>query len=269
MDISINLSSTSGVINSLFYDSSLHLIEENKMIRYYNAYTGSYVLHLEPGNYYYSAYFENPNVHGNITCSVRKLDYSFNNAIIVDPNAGYLVGSEINILSNYMYNIETYNSNVIHNGFTRLIYFDTNYVEDNSRLDYYFVSLDSENLTVTNFGTVLAKNNNDMYATVLAFNKDDPTLVYKKEFHLFKYIGQDIYLDWNINPTPYACFTIDISNDAPYNFLQYYDWYSSNNNVAIVDDFANVTCLANQTCYIYGDYLYNDKVHLRIFLMIG
>ena len=269
MDISINVSSTNGSVNASFYDDKMQLIDDC-LIRYNNTYSGSYIYHLNQGVYYYSVYFENPNVTGTISTKVRKLDSTFDNAIMLDPGTGYLVGSEISILSQYYSGVDLYGYNTIHNGFTRLLYFDSNLVLETSRLDYYYVTSNSDELFVTPYGTILAKNV-DGYDNVMiyAFNKNDPSLVYRKNIIVNEYLGPDIYLSWDIHPYLYDEDYLYIEDEAPFNFLQYYYWYSTNSNVITVDSIGYYRCLSQGICYIYGDSIFNDKVHLQIYVTAG
>ena len=97
---------------------------------------------------------------------------------MIVPVIGWQCGIQIEILEKNNLN-KTYNSNIITEGFTRIIYFENGKVLSTSRLSYEWYSSNEGVATVTNYGTVLAKNVNSRQTVLIyAVYKNDPLIIF-------------------------------------------------------------------------------------------
>ena len=165
-------------------------------------------------------------------------------------------------------------SNVITQGFTRIVYLSTG----ESRLDYYWYSSDENAASITNFGTVIGQNvSSDTYVKIMAVNIEDPSKVYVKEF-LIKKDTKTLDSDPIIR---YMTIEYDATNDedcqinlnganVPINWLQYYTWTSSNSYLS-VDKFGRLFAFDEAiggTFTITGKYKLNSRVEVYITVIV-
>ena len=141
---------------------------------------------LNPGTYYigYSDNFDKVQIQFALRRKVNT-DLNIDGTLVTDParNQGFPLGSEVT------FNNGSLLGNTITEGFTRNLYL---MVEDRlrdpmSRLDYDWYSSNENVAKVTKYGTVLALNViENTTVTIYAINKDDPSIVYKKDFIILK-----------------------------------------------------------------------------------
>lgn len=193
--------------------------------------------------------------------------YGSNN-LEVDPYSVGTYGSEVTLNEGALY------SNVITQGFTRIVYLSTG----ESRLDYYWYSSDENAASITNFGTVIGQNvSSDTYVKIMAVNIEDPSKVYVKEF-LIKKDTKTLDSDPIIR---YMTIEYDATNDedcqinlssanVPINWLQYYTWTSSNSYLS-VDKFGRLFAFDEAiggTFTITGKYKLNSRVEVYITVIV-
>lgn len=199
---------------------------------------------------------------GDVTFAIRKNNNIYDSTLI-DPGENWVCGSEINILNN-----GTYNSTTINEGFTRIIYFDSSRVSNLSRLDYYWWSSDS-NAAVTDYGTVLAlPTNTEQSVTIYAAYKNDPTIVYCTNFLIKPYYGSIITIDINLNINVADSQYLSIGEYLPYNWLQYYEWTSSDSNILTINSLGKYQALCNGNVTITGIYSLNKRIRINISINI-
>ena len=195
-------------------------------------------------------------------------DYGSYNLLPDSPNY-LLAGTEVTI------NNGAYNSNIITQGFTRLIYL----LNDDSRLDYYWYSSNENVAKVTIYGTVLGLNVlSDTSVYIMAVKKDNPSIAYVKEFIIKKDLETyatspiiyNIYM--NMNTGIENMVQIDLSNyNVPYNYLQYYEWNTSSDLIS-VDIYGRIIVDEDgdhDTYFITGEYYLNERVRINIVVSVG
>lgn len=195
-------------------------------------------------------------------------DYGSYNLLPDSPNY-LLAGTEVTI------NNGAYNSNIITQGFTRLIYL----LNDDSRLDYYWYSSNENVAKVTIYGTVLGLNVlSDTSVYIMAVKKDNPSIAYVKEFIIKKDLETyatspiiyNIYM--NMNTGIENMTQINLSNiNVPYNYLQYYEWNTSSDLIS-VDIYGRIIVDEDgdhDTYFITGEYYLNERVRINIVVSVG
>lgn len=197
------------------------------------------------------------------------------NTLITDMNDGVTLGSEV------VYNNGIYNGNTITEGFTRNIYFDITKIpnlvtQSVSRLDYYWYSSDESVATVSNYGTVFGKSVvQDTVVYIYAIYKNDPSIVYKKEFVILNETqsGQLFFNDSQIYSLSESgnIYNLELTFDnSPYPLFQYYNWNIiiptstyPNLNVTI-NYWGMITTNGTGGCTIYGVSIYNPRIVIVI-----
>lgn len=252
--------SGSSSLDVRLYDSSMHIITDTPLLG-----GGSdNLLHeyLSSGIYYYRVQYVNE-TYGTINITMRYNEYC-EDTLMTDPASNWLCGTQITINeANDLY--QSYGDTFIDEGFTRIIYLDPLYADNLSRLDYYWISSDDSVASVTDFGTILAK---DVFysesVTIYAVYIYDPSVVYQLDFLICPYYGSTINIQINLNLEVGDNEYLDIGDYLPFNYLQYYDWESTNTNVVTINSLGKYNCLTTGTATITGDYCYNERIHIII-----
>ena len=248
------------------YDEDYNLIKEAEIINNRN-----YIIHnLDGGIYYLTIHSNNLLNIYNYSLKIRKYTNDImSNAIIVDPSNLWNCGSQIEMLEEDLSESnKSYLDNTIVEGFSRICYFDTNLITATSRLDFTWISSNENILKVTDYGTVIGKNVDELETvTIYAISKTDPTIVYTKEFEVVPYEGDyiDINIDLNYNVGDEVI--LDIGEFIPYNFMQAYSWVSSNEAYLEISNYGIIKAKLSGPVTINGSYLYNEKV--RIFINVS
>ncbi len=230
---------------------------------------------LDPG-VYYIGYGKNDD---NISISFgleRVINQKLNidGVLVTDPafNQGFELGSEVT------FNKGLLRGNTITEGFTRNIYLmvENRLKEPMSRLEYDWYSTDESIATVTNYGTVLALSvDNDMKVIICAINKQDPSMVYKKEFTIKKETSTDqLVIECNMSfsySKVTGLYTLELNfTNSPYPYLAYYVWDIECN------DGSNISMTSRYLIYSSGpgkaeitaNYILNRRIFLLIHLTI-
>ena len=166
------------------------------------------------------------------------------------------------------------NSNTITQGFTRLLFLTSG----ESRLDYYWYTNNEKVSRITEVGTLMGLNvTSDTEIKIMAINKLDPSIVVCERYVIKKEENTNVFPILELDePIIFSLskderVQIDISSlDVPINWLQYYEWTSSNNNIK-VDQFGRITVENNvhfSTYSIRGDYKLNSRFIIMINITI-
>lgn len=222
---------------------------------------------LLEGRYYIGYIGSNTSSEISFTITRLVTEYGSENLLPDLDGVGYY-GTEV-VLNGGMTS-----SNIITNGFTRLIYL----LNGDSRLDYYWYSSDESVIRITDYGTVLGlSNNEDLTAKVMAVNKNDPTKVYIKEFIVVRdqlsYENDKIIINttMTIDSNSIVPTQIDLSNViVPINWIQYYEW-NANTSYIQIDNYGRIIVdkrAAGNSYSITGYYTLNARVEIRIIIVV-
>ena len=258
---------SSNLLDVRLYDYSLgKYIDEPTTLTYFNSQMQFYYSHLKIGTYHLYVEYTNLNNSGIIGYTINHESNFLEGRMIVDPGSDWLCGTQIT-LYDYLYAPElTYNSNVIVEGFTRIIYFDNSIVDDTSRLNYTFFSSDKNVATVTNYGTIVAKKTDIVKQVIIyAVNNDNPNIRFYKVFIIIPYeIDEVLIINMteciNINQSKY----IELDVLVPFSYLQCYEWKTLNDNICSVDYLGKIIGISSGTIEIIGTYKYNPDVILAV-----
>lgn len=229
---------------------------------------------LTPGKYYIG-YFGNQ-YEARIHVDINRDYYEGEpeNYLLLDPGSGYAYGSEVR------FNNGAYNNNTITEGFTRIIYINSN-VENQgtSRLKYEFYSSNESIATVSIYGTILAKSvGSDQEVTIYAVSKASPWHVYKitiivkddtsnqtrdlysKVNHTYSFAETDGYFQFHLTDA-----------DCPYPHYLDYMWsfrIIEGDVTASIDYFGRVTVSGPCTIELEGFYFTNMNIYVHITIHI-
>lgn len=206
-------------------------------------------------------------VGGHISIDMtRQVNTNYENQIIPDPNENMLCGSQINLFDGP--NSKSYGEANITVGFTRLLYFTSDFPAQ-SRLDYYWYSSDETVATVSEFGTVLAISNNSPSFTIVAVYKYDSSIIFTKTFNVIPggHVSQlRIELDDITARKGDQCYIEFGDSVVPSDWIQHYIWSCENENITI-SQWGTIT-VGNNTLYgtyeIVGTNRYNENIQLVI-----
>lgn len=147
------------------------------------------------------------------------------NGLLVDPNAPGMYGTQIGIDEKNATN-KSYGETYITKGFTRLIFIDGSFGYQTSRTSYAWYSSDENVLSVTSYGTVLGKSEGT--AKVIGVNKDNPSIIFVKEFTIIDNIDEEIHIieinqTYSLSSNNELILNLNSSN-CPYPYIQYYEF---------------------------------------------
>lgn len=195
-----------------------------------------------------------------------------------DPNSNVVVGSEVNL------NNGVYAGTTITAGYTRCIYLSGTYKTE-SRLNYYWYSLDESKAMITPYGTIIAREvKEETTVIIMAVCKTDLEKVGQIEFTIYPdnsnqtknvilttdqrqgdmpagtevtenngVVGQNTI---HTGYTRYICF----QSGNPTDSIQDFEWSSSNSEIATVSSFGTITAGEKTgTVTIVGVYKYNTN----------
>lgn len=162
-------------------------------------------------------------------------------------------------------------------GFTRIIYFDVNLVNQYSRGDYYWYSSNNSVATVSQHGTVFGETCGNV--KIMAVNKDNSSIVFVKEFTIIPdtktYTTSKII---KINDTYKTSNNTDYKlgltiQNSPYPMVQYYTWqiYYRDDTITSVqlDEYGNVVIKGTGEVIFWGkNYIYNNNYEIRIHVKV-
>lgn len=257
----------SGVIN-----------EDNSMIRT--------ELNLVAGKTYYFGYFNSNNSVKTYNVKIERI-ISQSLTLKADLNMNVTVGTEVSL------NGGLCEGTTITQGFTRCVYL-TSTSPSNSRLDYYWYSMDETKAIVSNYGTVTAIEHESISSVqIMAVYKYDYSIVGIIEFEVrpdTSDVQKNVILCTDMratNPitgtevslnggdpgenTIQCGFTrlICFESNNPSDSIQDYIWTSSDSSIATVSSFGTITAM-NKTgeVVITGVYKYNDNYVASITIQV-
>ncbi len=230
---------------------------------------------LDAGTYYmgYSDNFDNVGISFALRRKVNT-DLNINGTLVTDPayDQGFPLGSEVT------FNNGALLGSTITAGFTRNIYLmvEDRLKEQISRLEYDWYSSNENVARVTEYGTVLALNvTENTPVTIYAINKNDPSIVYKKDFTILKETKTDpIIIECNMSYSysrqngKYK-LELDFTN-SPYPYIVYYVWaIECLDGISIdMNAFGIITSTGTGEAIITANYTLNRRVFLNIHLTI-
>ena len=211
-----------------------------------------------------------------IECSNCSYIEFMDDIIVTDPNRYYECGSQINLYEDEISIYErSYKGNNIIQGYTRLLYFDSENIPSSSRLDYDWTSSDNSIAIVSKYGTVTALSvDEERYVTIIATYKFNSEIKFYKKM----LIQPD-----TSNKIKSITYTVNMKVDEKYVF-KFPDKYVPTQNVINYDwivpcqkeEFAGVkmsswgtiTAIAPGIMYINGWYNYNPNVIVTIKVIV-
>ena len=163
----------------------------------------------------------NADVYGNVTASIKRIisnDFNCENAIVPDHNYIDECGSEVTI------NGGNYGGNTITQGFTRVLYLNSQIVPSTSRLDYYWYSSNEEVATISQYGTLFAKDGaGNKSIEIIAVYKNNPSIIYKKSFVIKEETKtEEIVINYEMTISVNSTVSLKLDSQVPYNWIQYY-----------------------------------------------
>lgn len=194
--------------------------------------------------------------------------------LLLDPHSGVTVGTEVLLGGG------SYLSNYMTQGYTRVLYLGSN-APSQSRLDYFLTSTDESVVSISSYGTILAKNPGQAF--IKAVYKNDPNIISYIPIYVYKDntgIQRSITLTTDSRPDPthngtevsllgglpgektiHIGYTrvICFSNGAPSTIIQDYIWQSSDSSIATVDNYGKVRALKSGIVTITCLYKYNNN----------
>lgn len=230
---------------------------------------------LNPGTYYigYSDNLDNASISFSLRRKVN-IDLNINGTLATDPalNQGFPLGSEVT------FNDGALLGNTITEGFTRNLYL---MVEDRlrdpmSRLEYDWYSSNENVAIVTKYGTVLALNvNENTTVTIYAINKDDPSIVYKKDFVILKETKtEQLVIECNMTYSyseENGMYTLELDfTNCPYPYIGYYVWdIESFNGISVdMEHYGLIYSTGPGEALLTANYILNMRIFLKIHLTI-
>lgn len=230
---------------------------------------------LNPGTYYigYSDNLDNASISFSLRRKVN-IDLNINGTLATDPalNQGFPLGSEVT------FNDGALLENTITEGFTRNLYL---MVEDRlrdpmSRLEYDWYSSNENVAIVTKYGTVLALNvNENTTVTIYAINKDDPSIVYKKDFVILKETKtEQLVIECNMTYSyseENGMYTLELDfTNCPYPYIGYYVWdIESFNGISVdMEHYGLIYSTGPGEALLTANYILNMRIFLKIHLTI-
>ena len=230
---------------------------------------------LNPGTYYigYSDNLDNASISFSLRRKVN-IDLNINGTLATDPalNQGFPLGSEVT------FNDGALLGNTITEGFTRNIYL---MVEDRlrdpmSRLEYDWYSSNENVAIVTKYGTVLALNvNENTTVTIYAINKDDPSIVYRKDFVILKETKtEQLVIECNMTYSyseENGMYTLELDfTNCPYPYIGYYVWdIESFNGISVdMEHYGLIYSTGPGEALLTANYILNMRIFLKIHLTI-
>lgn len=237
-----------------------------------------YTFVLEAGTYYFG--YGSNDYGASVSFALKRVvDYEASSlgTLITDPaiNEGYTLGSEVTFNNGILL------GDIITEGFTRCIYLMFgNFIElPDSRLDYDWYSTNNYIATVTQYGTVLAKQvNANASITIYAVLKEDPSVVFSKQFTILNDISTDeieieSYMSYSYS-LENGTYQLELDNsNSPFAMITYYEWdiEVSNNNPNLVVNmnyWGYITSNGTGVIVLTGSYYLNPRVYLTIYLTI-
>ena len=230
---------------------------------------------LDAGTYYIG-YLNNRN-NVTIKLELKRLvdqEQNISGTLVTDPayKQGFQLGSEV------IFNNGSLKGSTITEGFTRNLYLMVKDCENDpmSRLEYDWYSSDDNIAKVSGYGTVLAMPvNNDSSVTIYAVNKEDPSIVYKKDLTILKETKTDEIIIESYMTYSYSSenglYTLELNfSNSPYPYISYYVW-----DIEPIDDITvdmehhnMVSSSGPGEALIMGNYKLNRRIFLKIHLTI-
>lgn len=259
------------------YDGEYYYVVKNTMTYITNSDKNRVLSKCLDAGTYYIGYLNN---RKNVTIKLelkRLVDQTQNisGTLVTDPayKQGFQLGSEV------IFNNGSLKGNTITEGFTRNLYLMVKDRENDpmSRLEYDWYSSDDNIAKVSGYGTVLAMPvNNDSSVSIYAINKEDPSIVYKKDLTILKETKTDEIIIESYMTYSYSSenglYTLELNfSNSPYPYISYYMWAIEPIDDITVDmEHHNMVSSSGPgEALIIGNYRLNRRIFLKIHLTIA
>ena len=206
--------------------------------------------------------FLGADLEGTVEVTLKRLIENENATFITDPDVYTPCGTEVTI------NGGIRRGNRITEGFNRLAYFEN--APSLSRLDYYWYSSNEDLLTVSIYGTIQALSvMENQEVTIMAVYKYDMSKVFRKTFQVLNdgKIGLQM-IEYNVTLQKNGLWSVAPDENWPSPIIQNYNWYTNNDDVAIVNIWGIINAIDSGEATIYGDYKYNYRFMIAVNVIV-
>ena len=222
---------------------------------------------LLSNTYYLRISFLDEEEYGNVLTSIKRIitnNPNNENVIIADKNNTVQCGSEVTI------NGGAYGGNTLTQGFTRNLYLNPEIAPSISRLDYYWYSSDTNVATISQYGTLFAKDGTgNKSIEIIAVYKNNPSIVYKKNFIIKEEIKtEEIIIEYEMTIPINSVTSIELDNQVPYNWIQYYTWSTENSAIATISSYGTIRGLGRGQTTFTGIYEYNTRISILVTIYV-
>lgn len=175
-------------------------------------------------------------------------------SFLIDSPLFMLKGTEVTLNGGEL------NSTIITQGYSRIAYIP-NGSWPTSRLDYNWYSSNDEVLTVSSYGTLQALSvDSETVVIVTAVNINNPNIFFMQYITVVpdtSNITKEVNINFSLinGSSEY----ITLNSLCPNPILQSYEWISSDESIAKVNELGYVTKVAEGETVIYGYYKYNSN----------
>ena len=136
-----------------------------------------------------------------------------------------------------------------------------------SRLDYDWYSSDKEVATISQYGTLFAKDGTgNKSIEIIAVYKHNPSIIYKKSFEETK--TEEIVINCEMTISVNSTVSLELDNQVPYNWIQYYTWSTENKNIVTISPFGTIKGISRGQTTFTGLYQYNSRISILITIYV-
>ena len=135
-----------------------------------------------------------------------------------------------------------------------------------SWLDYDWYSSDKEVATISQYGTLFAKDGTgNKSIEIIAVYKHNPSIIYKKSFVIKEETKTEEIV---INCEMTISVSLELDNQVPYNWIQYYTWSTENKNIVTISPFGTIKGISRGQTTFTGLYQYNSRISILITIYV-
>ena len=137
-------------------------------------------------------------------------------------------------------------------------------------MDYYWYSSNEDLLTVSIYGTIQALSvMENQEVTIMAVYKYDMSKVFRKTFQVLNdgKIGLQM-IEYNVTLQKNGLWSVAPDENWPSPIIQNYNWYTNNDDVAIVNIWGIINAIDSGEATIYGDYKYNYRFMIAVNVIV-
>ncbi len=204
-----------------------------------------------------------------VFCQKCNFSQDMDEIIITDPDQWTLCGSEVNLKE------ADFRGNEITQGFTRMLYFDSNIAPSISRLDYNWNSSDDSVATVSIYGTVTAQIvEKPTWITITASYKYNSNIVFYKKLYIIPEIGDEYIIIYKqVTMGVDESYSLVLTDEEyPTTRIQNYHWNvpcQADESAGVrISVWGTITASAPGIMYIEGWYELNQYVAIYIEVIV-